>query len=90
MFDIVGKPLFAALATCADHQLGSGHACTKALRQAAASGAREDVAIAEDALRALPDEAREALMAAGHRVLRENPASLLGVLDAMGPRGKLH
>lgn len=90
MFDTIGKPFFAALATCADGQLGGGHACTKALRQAAASGTREDVAAAEAALRALPEKAREALMAAGHKSLRENPASLLGTLDPMAPRGRLH
>lgn len=90
MFDTIGKPFFAALATCADRQLGSGHACTEALRQAAASGTREDVAVAEAALRALPEAAREALMAAGHKSLRENPASLLRTLDPMAPRGRLH
>ncbi|MGA0561585.1 hypothetical protein ACO2RV_03965 [Ancylobacter sp. VNQ12] len=90
MFDTIGKPFFAALATCAEGQLSSEHACTRALRQAAASGAREDIAVAEAALRALPESAREALMAAGHRTLRENPASLLGSLAPMAPRGRLH
>lgn len=90
MFDTIGKPFFAALATCADSQLGSDHTCTRALRQAAASGAREDIARAETALGALPEKARETLMAAGHKSLRENPASLLGSLAARPPRGPLH
>jgi hypothetical protein len=90
MFDTIGKPFFAALAACADGQLGSDHACTRALRQAAASGAREDIALAETALGTLPERAREALMAAGHKSLRENPASLLRPLAAVMPRGPLH
>lgn len=90
MFDTIGKPFFAALATCADSQLGSGHACTEALRQAAASGTPEDIAAAEVALRALPETAREALMTAGHRTLLENPASLLGTPDATAPGRRLH
>lgn len=90
MFDTIGKPFFAALAACANDQLGSEHPCTRALREAAETGARDDIARAEAALRALPETSREALMAAGHKSLRENPTHLLGSLAPKAPRGPLH
>ncbi|GAB4065587.1 hypothetical protein KHC28_03410 [Ancylobacter sonchi] len=90
MFDTIGRLFFATLATGADGQLGRGHVCTGALRQAAASGAPEDIAAEEVALTALTGTAREALMPAGHSTLREKPTSLLGATDTTRPGRRPH
>jgi hypothetical protein len=90
MFDLVGKPLFTALADAAEQHLGAGDACTLALRQAGTSGAASDIALAEAALKALPETMRDRFMAAAHRALREDPANLLGALGRAADRSRMH
>ncbi|MDQ0509902.1 hypothetical protein [Ancylobacter amanitiformis] len=89
MFDLIGKPLFSALAAAATDALGAGHACTAALGRAGQTGMPADIAAAEAALKQLAEPLRTQLMGAAHQRLRENPGSLLA---AMGPaeRGHLH
>lgn len=84
MFDLIGKPLFAALAEAALAELPAGHPLTAALHAAGTSGAPDDIAAAETALKQLAEPLQTQLMAQAHRRLRENPTSLLA---AAGPRG---
>ncbi|MBB3769964.1 hypothetical protein FHS55_000550 [Angulomicrobium tetraedrale] len=58
MFDLIGKPLFGALAAVALDALGPAHACTNALRRAGESGTPADIAAAEAALKQLAEPLR--------------------------------
>ena len=90
MFDLIGKPLFAALAESAENLLGSGDPCARALREAASSGEAADFSRAESGLKALSDADRDRIMEEAHRRLRSDPASLLARARTMPPGVKPH
>ena len=90
MFDLIGKPLFAALAESAEELLGSGDPCAQALREAASSGAADDMSRAETCLKLLPDADRDRIMEAAHRRLRSDPTSLLLRAPMIPPEAKPH
>ena len=90
MFDLIGKPLFAALAESAEELLGSDDPCAQALKEAAGSGAAGDMSRAETCLKLLPDADRNRVMEAAHRRLRSDPTSLLVRAPMMPPGEKPH
>lgn len=84
MFDNAGRVMFTALHTAAEARLGAEHPCTGALAAAALDPAPDAVRAAEDALRALPEADRLALMEATHRTLRTDPAAWLALWPGGG------
>lgn len=77
MFDVIGKPLFTALAAAAERVLGPADPCATALRLAGTSGTPADIEAAEALFKALPDEQRDPILAASHEALRSDPWSLM-------------
>jgi len=87
MFDIFGKRFFKAVEACAARQLGADHACVNAAERVVQTGEHSDLEHARACLAALPDDQSAALMAAVHKVMREDPAAILGAWEGPGGRG---
>lgn len=79
MFDNAGRVMFTALREAAVARFGATHPCCAALGLAAEAPSGEALAMAEDALRALPEADRLALFSAAHAALRSDPRAWLAL-----------
>lgn len=84
MFDTIGSTFFDALRRAAERHLEHGHPCIEALGAAARGADSTAIAAAQDALAALDPAIMNALMAEAHRLLREDPARILGGWNPAG------
>lgn len=84
MFDTMGSAFFDALLRAAERHLEPGHPCIEALGTAAGGTDPAAITAAQDALAALDPATMNALMAEAHRLLREDPARILGGWNPTG------
>ncbi|WP_454851117.1 hypothetical protein [Rhizobium binxianense] len=84
MFDTIGSTFFDALRRAAERHLEHGHPCIEALGAAARGADSTTIAAAQDALAALDPAITNELMAEAHKLLREDPARILGGWNPAG------